>query len=178
MVGHCYHKVLVCCGRVVCYDVAMIICEFEDGDKGSLRHVVVDNIVLKDNKVLLVKRTGKLLEGGKWGIVGGFVDRDETLAQAAAREIMEETGWEVKNFTLLRINDNPNRRKEDRQNISFVHICEATEKTGQADWESDEQKWFKLDSLPNEENMAFDHAENIELYRKYIKDGLSLPIMG
>jgi len=30
----------------------MINCEFENGDKASLRHVVVDNLVLKDGKIL------------------------------------------------------------------------------------------------------------------------------
>ena len=55
----------------------MLTCTFEDGNKNSLRHVVVDTIVCKDGKVLLVKRIGKLLEGGKWGLVGGFVERDD-----------------------------------------------------------------------------------------------------
>ena len=71
----------------------MINCEFENGNKASLRHVVVDNLVLKDGKILLVKRTGKLLEGGKWGLAGGYVDRDETVKEAAKREILEETGY-------------------------------------------------------------------------------------
>ena len=31
------------------------------------------------NEVLLVKRSRHLLEGGKWALVGGFVERDETL---------------------------------------------------------------------------------------------------
>lgn len=155
----------------------MITCTFEDGNKGLLRHVVVDTIVLKDDKILMVKRTAKLLEGGKWGIVGGFVDRDETTAQAAAREVLEETGWQVKDLVLLRINDNPNRPNEDRQNVSFVYFCQATEKTGEADWESDEQKWFSWDELPDDKNIAFDHTESISIYRKYLKEKSPLPII-
>jgi ADP-ribose pyrophosphatase YjhB (NUDIX family) len=57
----------------------MIICKFEDGGEAKLRHVVVDTLVLKDNKILLIKRTGKLLEGGKWGLLGGYVERDENI---------------------------------------------------------------------------------------------------
>ena len=142
-----------------------------------LRHAVIDSLVFKDKKLLMVKRTGKLLEGGKWGLVGGFVDRDETLVAAAAREIFEETGWQVNNIRLLTIVDNPNRSGEDRQNISFVFICEASEKTGEADWESDDQQWFTLDSLPPREKIAFDHADHIELYKKYKNKGLRLPIL-
>jgi 8-oxo-dGTP diphosphatase len=154
----------------------MITCAFEDGGKASLRHVVIDSLVLKDNQLLMIKRTGKLLEGGKWGLVGGFVDRDETLAQAAAREILEETGWQVKNLQLLTIKDNPNRPKEDRQNISFVYFCEAVEKIGEADWESDDQQWFSFDELPARENIAFDHADSIDLYQNYLAQNLTLPV--
>ncbi len=156
----------------------MITCNFEDGNKASLRHVVIDTLVLKDNEILLVKRTAKLLEGGKWGLVGGFVDRDETLPQAVAREVMEETGWKIKDPVLLKINDDPNRPKEDRQNVAFVYFCNATDKTGEADWESVEQRWFSFDELPDKGNIAFDHAENIQLYRKYLKTSLALPIIG
>jgi ADP-ribose pyrophosphatase YjhB (NUDIX family) len=154
----------------------MITCVFEDGNEASLRHAVIDTIVIKDNKVLLVKRTGKLLEGGKWGLVGGFVERDETLADAAKREIFEETGWNVKDLTLLAINDKPDRPKEDRQNIAFIYFCTATEKTGEADWESDEQQWFTWSELPPEEQMAFDHAHSIGLYQRYLKEALQLPL--
>lgn len=155
----------------------MLTCTFEDGGTGSLRHVVVDALVLQDNKILLVKRSKKLLlEGGKWGDVGGFMDKDETAKQAAEREILEETGYRVKDLTLLTIRDNPDRPKEDRQNISFVFFCTATEKVGEGDWESTEEKWFALDDLPPENEIAFDHYENIKLYLRYLKENLKLPI--
>lgn len=114
----------------------MIGCTFENGNHASLRHVVVDNLVLQGDRILLVKRAPALIEGGKWGLVGGFVDRDETIRQAAAREIMEETGYEVSDITLLRIVDTPDRPGEDRQNIAFVHACTAGRQTGTPDGES------------------------------------------
>ena len=146
----------------------MINCTFENGSKSSLRHAVIDALVLDTkNRILLVKRSEeKLLEGGKWALVGGFVERDETLEEAMAREIKEETGWEVRDAKLLRIIDDPNRPNEDRQNISFVYTCRAVEKTGEADQESSEQRWFKLTDLPPKEQFAFDHFENIRFYLK------------
>jgi 8-oxo-dGTP diphosphatase len=157
----------------------MITCIFENDGKSSLRHVCVDVIVLnKHGQILLAKRTGKLLEGGKWGLIGGFVDRDETAAQGAEREIMEETGYHVKDLTLLRLNDNPNRPHEDRQNITFAYFCTATKKTGEHDWESDELKWFDIDELPPADQIAFDHLSNIELYKKYRHKPFPLPVVG
>lgn len=126
----------------------MINCELENGNKVSLRHVVVDNLVIQDGKILLVKRISKLLEGGKWGLVGGFVERNETVKEAAVREILEETGYKVEDITLLRIIDTPDRPAEDRQNISFVNFCTAAEKVGTADNESEKQEWFELSALP------------------------------
>jgi len=156
----------------------MINCTFENGDRVPLRHVTVDAIVTKGNKILLVKRSAKIPEGGKWGVPGGFMERDETTAQAIAREILEETGWQVKNLTLLRINDNPNRRGEDRQNVDFVYFCEAVEQTGEPDWETDEVRWFDWDDLPGPDEIAFDHLENIKLYQEYIQNKVQLPFVG
>lgn len=155
----------------------MIICTFENGNQNSLRHVVIDALVLKNDEILLVKRTRSLSEGGKWGLIGGYAERDETIAKAAEREIFEETGWQVKNLKLLTINDRPDRPKEDRQNVSFVYLCEATVCTGTPDWESDEVKWFPLDKLPPKGRVAFDHHYDINLYKKYLKRPTNLPIM-
>ena len=68
-------------------------------------------------KYSLVKRI-KPFQKGKWGLVGGFIDRNETIKQAAAREVFEETGWRIENLKLLRLKDWPDRLHEDRQNIS------------------------------------------------------------
>lgn len=153
----------------------MIHCQFENGGNASLRHVVVDVLVLKENKILLVKRAKKLLEGGKWGLVGGYVERDENLHQAVEREIFEETGYKIKDIALLTIRDNPDRPHEDKQNISFVFFCTALVKEGEADDESDEVAWFDLNSLPPAEQIAFDHELNIDLYKRYCKETFPLP---
>lgn len=153
----------------------MINCKLESGKTTSLRHVVVDVLVLKENKILMVKREKTLLEGGKWGAIGGFVQRDETIRQTVEREIFEETGWRIKNITFLRIKGAPNRPHEDRQNIAFVFFCSATKKEGEKDWESDEVKWFDLNSLPPKDNIAFDQAEDIDLYKEYLEEKFLLP---
>ncbi len=155
----------------------MITCYFENENKALLRHAVVDVLVLIDNKILLVKRNKQLSEGGKWALPGGYVDRDETLKDAVKRETFEETGYRIKDLTLLRIKDTPNRPHEDKQNIAFVFLCTALEKEGNSDWEVDEQKWFGMESLPDEEEVAFDHYNDIKLYLEYKENKTKIPIL-
>jgi len=155
----------------------MITCTFEDGGTGKLRHVVIDTLVLKENKILLVKRVKQLLEGGKWGVIGGFVEPNETLKESVAREVHEETGYNVENITLLTVIDRPDRPHEDRQNISFVFFCTATNKDGEKDWESEEVRWFSLDELPSADQLAFDHDYDITLYKEYLAEHFSLPFL-
>ena len=154
----------------------MIICTLESGHKAELRHAVVDTLVLKENKILLVKRTKKISEGGKWGLIGGYVSRNETIKETVEREVFEETGWRVKDITFFRIKDSPDRPMEDRQNIAFVFFCSTIKKEGEKDWESDEVEWFDLNSLPPKNEMAFDHEEDIKLYMKYLRNPFPLPI--
>jgi len=142
----------------------MINCTFENGNKASLRHAVVDVLVIHEGKILLVKRAAHLSNGGKYGLVGGFVDRDETTKEAAIREVQEETGYRIKIDRLLQIVDSPNRPAEDRQNISFVYIASVIDKVSEPDNESSEVKWFDLEKLPKESEFAFDHYKNIEVY--------------
>ncbi|MBI5127470.1 NUDIX hydrolase [Candidatus Roizmanbacteria bacterium] len=156
----------------------MINCSFENDNKNSLRHVVVDMIVVKDNQILLVKRAPQLTNGNKYALIGGFMERNETSKQAALREIMEETGYKAEIISLFRIVDNPDRRGEDRQNISFVYLVKPLEKIGAPDHEVKELKWFDLDKLPKPEEFAFDHLDNINLYLQHLKNPFQLPILG
>lgn len=160
----------------------MITCFFENNNKAFLRHVTVNAIVIKDHKILLGKRgslNGKpISESGKWGLLGGFFGRDENLIQAVKREVMEESGWEIADLKLFRINDNPKRPKEDRQNMDMIFTAEALQQTGKSDEEVSHLQWFDLDKLPPPELIAFDHGASIELYKKYLKENFPLPVLG
>lgn len=144
----------------------MILCTFENGGTGNLRHAIVDGLIIKDNKILLVKREQKLLEGGKWGVPGGYVNLNENLEQAIVRETFEETGYRISDIKLFTIIDSPTRRNDTKQNIGFVFVCKGGEKEGKPDLESSEQKWFDLNNLPTQEEIAFDHLQIISAFLK------------
>lgn len=146
----------------------MIKCTFENSNEASLRHVTVGVILLNDaeDQILLVKRALGYLEGGKYCLPGGFLDRDETTQQAAIRESLEETGYRISIIKLFRIKDNPDRSGEDRQNVDFIYIGKAIRKVSNFDKEITNIDWFKFDKLPSPDEVAFDHYDDIKLYLK------------
>lgn len=157
----------------------MIHCTFENGAAALLRHITVGAIVVNDKKeVLLVKRAPHLTRPNTYTIPGGFLDRDETFKEGALRELKEETGLTGKNLTLFRINDKPQRPKEDRQNVDVLYIVESIDGEFQLNMEVTEIKWFSKDTLPSEEEFAFDHRESILKYFEFSQKKIPLPIVG
>jgi 8-oxo-dGTP diphosphatase len=142
----------------------MIICTFENGRRASLRHVVVHAVVEKDGALLLVRRAPHLLEGDKWGLPGGFLDRDESLRDGILRELREETGWEGQVSALLRINSRPDRPGEDRENVAFDFVVTPVRRVGEPDEESSAVEWVPIDRLPPLHTLAFDHGDTVHLY--------------
>ena len=61
-------------------------------------------VVFRNEEVLLVKRK-KAPYKGQWSIPGGKQLLGETVTQAARRELMEETGVEVNELTLIDVID-------------------------------------------------------------------------
>ena len=57
--------------------------------------VAVGAIVMRDDKVLLVKRSQQP-DKGLWAVPGGRVELGETLQEAAEREVREETGITIR----------------------------------------------------------------------------------
>lgn len=141
----------------------MINCFYENGDKANLRHVVVNVIIVKDKKILLGRRgTYKgtpLSEYGKWALIGGYLDRDETFIEGAQREVKEEVGWEIDNLRLFLLNDNPNRKMEDNQNIDVIFVADAVKQISEfkTNEEVSELEWFDSKKLPSNNEIAFDH---------------------
>lgn len=148
----------------------MIRCQFENGTTALLRHVVVDVLVFDSEykHILLVRRATQLVEGGKLGVIGGFLELNENCKQAAQREVLEETGYDISDLQLIHILDGP-RPLDNRQNVAFVYTAIATKKVGTADAESTEQLWIPLTELPAREHFAFDHFDHIMRYLESMK---------
>lgn len=83
----------------------------------------------ENNRVLLQKRA----DVGLWGIPSGHVEPGETVANAAIREVWEETGLHVMLTRLIGIYSDPQSQTfyyPDGRNIHFVTTCFEAEITG------------------------------------------------
>ena len=65
-------------------------------------HIGVGILLIRDNKLLLVKRKYDP-DAGYWSIPGGHLDLGERVEEAAEREAFEETGFKVKVSSLAGI---------------------------------------------------------------------------
>ncbi|GAB6929162.1 NUDIX hydrolase [Paenibacillus sp. JCM 10914] len=88
----------------------------------NLLQVRVTGILVEDGKILLVKQN--VTSDREWSLPGGRVEQGETLEDAIAREIEEETGLNTKVSKLLYICDKPDASP------SLLHITFLLEKIG------------------------------------------------
>jgi 8-oxo-dGTP diphosphatase len=66
--------------------------------------VGVGGVVIHNDRALLIRRGSEPLRG-QWSIPGGTLELGETLQQGVARELLEETGLQVKVLNLIEVFD-------------------------------------------------------------------------
>ncbi|MGO1739238.1 MAG: NUDIX hydrolase [Actinomycetaceae bacterium] len=99
-------------------------------------------------EVLLVRRA----DNGRWTPVTGIVDPGEEVADAAVREVLEETGVRARALRLVRVSTSgrmtyPNG--DVAQYVDLVFRCEwVSGDPHPADGENTEARWYRLEDLP------------------------------
>jgi len=107
---------------------------------------------------LLIQRGRPPYKGG-WALPGGFMDMDETLEEAIARELKEETSLSEMKLQQLMAFSAPDRDPRGRTiSVVFWGIMKNARKIKAGD-DAQNAKWFDLKDLPA---LAFDHKEIIE----------------
>lgn len=102
----------------------------------------------KGNQILLMKRQNTGFEDGKYALVSGHVEENESLKAAMLREAREEIGIELdeEDLKLLGVH----HRNTGQNYINFFFMCEnykGQEKNCEPD-KCSEIRWFDLEQLP------------------------------
>ena len=136
----------------------------------------VSAMVWRAGEILLMRRS----DNGHWGLPGGFVEVGESVAEAACREVVEETGWRVRVGSLIGVYSDPatqvvdyGKEKgsgpdgEDRR-IQIVNLCFHAEAVEEGEMttpdETLEVGFFAADALP---------SPFVPIHQIRIEDGLA-----
>lgn len=138
--------------------------------------VAAGTVPIRDGKVALIRR-GVEPARGAWSWPCGYVEIDETVEEAAARETLEESGLVVRLGPMLGAWSYPVRGGERHSATTglLVMSWESGEVDGDlvAGDDADDAAWFPLDRIPWAD-LAFDSTRQA-LRETFRRLGLVLP---
>lgn len=118
-------------------------------EPNSLVPAVTVVVVREDGAVLLIRRT----DNGNWALPGGAIEMRESVAEAAVRETLEETGVKVEITGLAGIYSDPRHvihytsNQEVRREFAIVVTARPVSGQPAPSAESREVRWVQPDDL-------------------------------
>ena len=117
---------------------------------------VVFGLAEEDLEVLLIQRDIEPF-AGKWALPGGFVRVDETVDDAARRELSEETGlsrvYLEQLYTFGALARDPRERVVS---VAYYALVNLSDHRVKAATDAREAAWFAVSDMPR---LCFDHDE-------------------
>jgi 8-oxo-dGTP diphosphatase len=136
---------------------------------------VVFGLDEQELKVMLIQRGLPPFEG-KWALPGGFVRLEETLDEAARRELEEETGLR-KIFleqlcTFSQVDRDPRERVVS---VAYYALVNLRDHQVHAATDARDAGWFGVHDVPS---LAFDHAEILRVALERLRGKLRYQPVG
>lgn len=133
---------------------------------------------IKDGAAMvLINKRGPGLPNnvGKWNAPSGFLDFDETLKECAIRETYEETGVVISDPTLMEVDDDTNREK---QNVlfryrSFVRYQEPNIEHCEPN-EVEEVRWVPINEIEKYDWTSEGHVAKLYKYGQHYNNLLNI----
>jgi len=115
-----------------------------------------------EGRVLLLKRANTAWGENAWCLPGGKVDCGQTVAQALAREIFEETGLTLEAARLLLVQDSLPLEPGGMHCLNLYFLCRVTGEP-RLNAESAALAWVGQDTM-NAYDIAFRNDEALQRY--------------
>lgn len=116
-------------------------------------------------KLLLIQR-GFEAEKRKWSLMGGFIQPDEDLDQAANKVLNTLTGLDGVYLEQLYAFSNPNRDSVKRTiSVAYFALIDIHKYETQISHDYNAQ-WFSFKDIPA---LIFDHSEMVEMAKKHLR---------
>ena len=126
-------------------------------------------LIIREGKILCQRRT----DNGKWGLIGGLVEMNETYAEAAIREAREETGLEIRLDAFLGIFHNHNMvwsNGDAAHVLTAMFTASIVSGEPRIDEESYELRFFGTEEMP--ELFAEDQRAALAAYLQGVRNPL------
>jgi len=125
--------------------------------------VGVGAVVVRGGKALIIKRAHEPRQG-EWSLPGGMLELGESLADAARREIKEETGLDVELGPIIETFDRVHRDAEGRIRYHFVivdFVCWSQDGDAVPGSDAEDVAWVTADQI--DEYRVNAHAKEVIL---------------
>ncbi len=134
----------------------------ETADRARIMKVATDLVIRRGKTILFIRRRNEPFKG-MLALPGGFVDDDETIERAAARELEEETSLRVAEDRLRLVGVFSRVDRDPRQRvISVAYCCEVPRGTrARAGDDAADAVWLSKEKAVKT-GLAFDHAGIID----------------
>jgi 8-oxo-dGTP diphosphatase len=110
--------------------------------------VAVHLLLIREGKILLLRRFNTGYEDGNYSIVAGHLDGNEDVKSAMVREAREEAGIDIKpnNIEIVGVMN----RKSENERIDFFFVADSwdNEIVNMEPRKCDDLSWFQMNNLP------------------------------
>lgn len=128
-------------------------------------------VLIKDGKILLLRRKNTGFEDGNYSMVSGHLEGNETIRHAMIREAREEAGITIQPQDLALVHIMHRQTQPERSDFFLTTSTWDGEITNKEPEKCDDLSWFSLTQLPENTipyiRQAIEHIQAGQVYSEH-----------